>query len=346
MKKKIVNMHELAKIVGVSSATVSRALSGQVKGNMKKDTFDRVIEAAKTYGFVPNQLSAGLRMGYSKTIGIIFPTNINPYYSVLANLIEEKAFKNGYFTYICNSNYDVARELAYIKKLKAQMVAVIFLCSTGLSKLAIEELNSEKSPIILLDEEVKNYQGSSIVIDDCFGGNLGADFLIQNNHTDIAIIAGPQKLNSTKERLRGAFLAFKDKEISIDNNIFYGDYTIDSGRKITEMIFKENKNITALFCFNDLMAIGASLMLQKLNKNVPADVSILGYDNIAYSEIVSPSISTIATPLISLVDEGVNLVLDKKNNPSLEKNFVITPYLIERESTSKKAGSPSVPVSG
>lgn len=336
MKKKSINIHELAKIVGVSSATVSRALSGLAEGNMKKETYLKVIEAAKTYGFMPNQLSAGLRMGYSKTIGIIFPTNINPYYSMLANLIEERAFKNGYFTYICNSNYDTARELAYIKKLKAQMVAVIFLCSTGLSKSAIEELNSEKSPIILLDEEVKNYQGSSIVIDDCSGGNIGTSFLIKNNHIDIAIIAGPKKLNSTKERLRGAFLALKDSGISVEKSIFYGDYTIESGKKITEIIFKENKNISALFCFNDLMAIGASLMLHKLNKNIPSDVSILGYDNITYSEIVAPSISTIATPLKSLVDAGINLVLDKKNNPSLEKKFVITPYLIERESTSKK----------
>jgi LacI family transcriptional regulator len=341
MEKRNINIHELAKIIGVSSATVSRALNGLADGNMKKETYLKVIEAAKNYRFMPNQLSAGLRLGYSKTIGIIFPTNINPYYSMLANLIEEKAFKNGYFTYICNSNYDPSRELAYIKKLKAQMVAVIFLCSTGLSKSAIEELNSEKSPIILLDEEVKNYQGSSIVIDDCSGGNIGTSFLIKNNHTDIAIIAGPKKLNSTKERLRGAFLAIKDNEISIEKNIFYGDYTIESGKKITEIIFKENNSISALFCFNDLMAIGASLMLRELNKNIPADVSILGYDNITYSEIVAPSISTIATPLISLVDAGINLVLDKKNNPSLEKKFVITPYLIERESTSKKLNNRS-----
>jgi len=336
-KKRNINIHELSKIVGVSVATVSRALNGLVKGNMKKETYKKVIEAAKTYGFIPNQLSVVLRIGYSKIVGIIFPTNINPYYAMLANLIEEKAFENGYFTYICNSNYNIDRELAYIKKLKAQIVAGIFLCSTGLSKSLLEELDSEKSPIILLDEEVKNYNGTSITIDDYSGGYMGTKFLLDKNHRDIAFITGPKKLNSTKERLKGACSALKDKELPvIKKNIFYGDYSIESGKKITEKIFKENKNISAIFCFNDLMAMGASIMLHKLNKNIPDDVSILGYDNIIYSELISPSISTMATPIISIVDNAINFILDKKNNPSLDKKIVVTPYLIERESTSKK----------
>ena len=150
--------------------------------------------------------------------------------------------------------------------LKAQMVAGIFLCSTGLSKEILEEFDSEKSPIILLDEEVKDYHGASITIDDFKGGHLGAEFLISNNHTKIAFMAGPKKINSSIERLKGALAALKDYKIKINENyIFYGDYSIDSGKRIAEEIGLNYKEISAIFCFNDLMAIGASIGLRKLD---------------------------------------------------------------------------------
>ena len=339
MKKKNININELSKITGFSVATVSRALNGLISGNMKKETYEKIIKVADSYGYIPNQLSIGLRRGFIKIAGIIFPSIINPYYAMLGNLIEEKAFLNSYLTYVCNSNYDPKRELAYIKMLKAQMVAGIFLCSTGLSRSILEELDSDRNPIILLDEEVKNYHGASVTIDDIKGGYLGTEFLIKNNHKNIAFMTGPRNINSSKERLKGVLEALKDNGIKIkENYIFCGDYSIESGKKIAEEICLKHKEISAIFCFNDLMAIGAYTSIRKLNIEIPDKISILGYDNNMFSEIVSPSISTVATPVELIADIAFKMILlsKGKNNKITNKKFIVTPYLIERESTIKK----------
>jgi len=341
MKKKNLNIHELSKITGFSVATVSRALNGLINGNMKKETYDKIIKIADSHGYIPNQLSAALRSGFTRIAGVIFPSNINPYYAMLGNLIEEKAFNNGYLTYICNSNYEPNRELFYIRMLKAQMVAGIFLCSTGLTKEILEEFDSDKSPIILLDEEVKEYHGASITIDDFKGGHIGAEFLIRNNHAKIAFMAGPKSVNSSIERLRGALAALKDNRVKIkENYIFYGDYSIESGKRIAGEIGSNYKEISAIFCFNDLMAIGASIGLRKLDIKIPDSMSILGYDNNIFSEIVSPSISTVATPVEEIADTALKIILNKNKNNIISSNkYIVTPYLIERESTAKKAAS-------
>lgn len=337
MKKINININDLSKVTGFSIATVSRALNCLIDGNMKRETYEKIIKAADKYGYMPNQLSVGLRSGFTKIAGIIFPSSINPYYAKLGNLLEEKAFINGYLTYICNSNYNPKWELAYIKMLKAQMVAGIFLCNTGLSKSTLEELNSEKSPIILLDEEVKNYHGASIIIDDFRGGYLGTEFLIHNNHDKITFITGPQNVNSSNERLKGVLTALKDNDIKIkENYIFCGDYSIESGKKVAEEICLKHKQVSAIFCFNDLMAIGASISLRKLNIKIPDKISILGYDNNIFSEIVSPTISTVAIPVESIAESAIDIILSKgKSNKIINKKFVVTPYLIERESTLK-----------
>ena len=335
MNKKELNIRDLAEITGFSVATVSRALNGKEKGNMTPKTYNKIIETVKKHGYVPNQLSAGLRSGTTRLLGIIFPSKINPYYAMLGHLIEKKAFENGYLTYVCNSDYDTDHELDYIRMLKAQMVAAILMCSTGLSKSVLEKFESVKSPIILLDEEVKNYNGTSITIDDFKGGYIGTEFLLEKQRNNIAFITGPNKLNSTKNRLKGAFSALKDYNFEKNSdNVYTGDYSIQSGKDITKKIFAQNKDIDAIFCFNDQMAIGSSIILRELKIKVPKQTAILGYDNITYTEFVAPSISTIAIPVQEIADIAIDLAINRKSDKPIPKaKFVVSPYLIEREST-------------
>jgi len=336
--QKVINLTELSKLTGFSTATISRALNGLYHGNMKKETYDKIIKVADSCGYIPNKLSAGLRSGFTNIVGIVFPSNINPYYALLGNLIEKKAFLNGYLTYVCNSDYDAEKSLVYIKMLKSHMASGILLCNTGLSKSIIEKFNSNSSPIILLDEEVSDYNGASVIIDDFRGGYIGTEFLIKSNHHKIAFIAGPKKINSSKKRLEGSKAALKAYNVKIKENIFfYGDYSIESGKTIVNEILSEHKDISAIFCFNDLMAIGACISLKKLNLKIPNQISVLGYDNNIFSSIVYPSISTIATPVITIADYALKIILNyRKDKKILNKKFVVTPYLIERESTIRK----------
>lgn len=333
MKKPNLSIHDIAALTGYSIATVSRALNGKKNGNMKEDTYRKIIEVVQESGYVPNQLSAGFRSGVTKIIGIILPSNLNPYYALLSNQIERQAFNYGYLTYVCNSEYDVKKEIAYIRHLQAQKVSMIFLCSSGLSRAEIEEFDNNEKKIVLLDEEVKNYSGYSIVINDYLGGLLGTEYLLSRNITDILFITGPKQLCSTRERLRGAARALINagKEMQKEN-ILYGDYSINTGKDLMENVLKtKGLSFSAIFCFSDFMAMGVYEVLKSNGISIPEKVSIMGYDNIFFDELLNPSITTVATPVEEIAEIALNLII-KRNDYNDKKKMVVNPYIIERES--------------
>jgi LacI family transcriptional regulator len=332
MNNRGLSLHDVATLTGYSIATISRALNGKKSGNMKESTYKKIIKAVKDSGYIPNQLSAGLRLGITKIIGIIFPSNINPYYAVLSNLIERQAFSEGYLTYVCNSEYDAEKERVYIKHLKAQKVSMIFLCNSGLSFQEIEELDNNEKKIVLLDEEVKNYKGCSIVIDDFQGGVIGAEYLIARNRSDVIFIAGPRWLYSTKERLRGALFAFGKFGKTINKkNIFYGDNSFNSGVALMEEVLRRKMNFSAVFCFSDFIAMGVYKILNNHKISIPDEISIMGYDNIYFDELVTPSITTVATPVEKIAKIAINMIVNKSEYSQINK-MVVEPYIIERES--------------
>jgi len=329
----LVNLKDIAKLASVSTATVSRVLNDKVRGNMRQETYERIKRIIKETGYTPHALASGLRRGFSKVVGIIIPDNVNPYYAQLSKSVEHECFKHGYLTLICNTNSDVNRERYYMRHLTGQRVSGILLCSIGLSGSEIKSLIHPGIRIILLDEELSDYNGEVVVGDDFMGGYIGAQYLFGLGHSDILLITGLDSLSSTRNRLSGFLKCVQESGRKFNFNMrFEGNYTIDSGFNAVNEAIRRGLVFSAIFSFNDMMAIGAIKALISHRIRVPEDVSVLGYDNIFIDALIKPALSTVATPFEELGRLAVQKLLGFAGDERVkEKRLLLRPVLIERE---------------
>ena len=325
---------DIAKMANVSTATVSHVLNEKIKGNMSEATYIKVKNIISENNYTTDRISSAMRTGKTRVIGLILPTNTNLYYAQLANSIESTLFKAGYLTYMCTTDYSIDTEKEYIKTLLQQKVSGIFLCSSGLSNEELAQLN-ENNPntnIILLDEKIENYNGNKVIADDFAGGEIGTQYLFDNQHFRIAIVAGPKNLESTNNRLSGIKSKYESKGISFEDQILvYGDYLINRSRELILDLLKESRDFTAIFALNDMMAIGAILAINEEGLRVPEDISVLGYDNINLTELFYPKISTIEIPINQIAQKALDIILNPEENKTGSIN-PIKPRLIVRES--------------
>lgn len=325
---------DIAKMANVSTATVSHVLNEKIKGNMSEETYLKVKKVISENGYTKDRISSAMRTGKTKVIGLILPTNTNLFYAQLANSIESTLFKAGYLTYICTTDYSIKIEMEYIKTLLQQKVSGIFLCSSGLSNDELSKLNeiNPNTDLILLDEKIENYTGIKVISDDFAGGEIGTQYLFDNQHFKIVVVAGPKNLESTINRLSGIKSKYESKAMSFEDQILvYGDYLLNRSREIILELLKKNRDFTAIFALNDMMAIGAILAINEVGLRVPDDISVLGYDNINLTELFYPKISTIEIPINQIAQKALNIIL----NPEEHKTGIINPIkprLVVRES--------------
>jgi len=336
-----ISQKEIAKMTGVSVTTVSNVCNNKIKGKMSKKTYEKIKKIIDITDYSPNPIASTLRSGLSKVIAIILPSTTNPYYTQLSYFIENEAYKHELLTFVCNSNSNIDREKKYLNILKNHKVRGILLCSTELINYEIKNILdlSERTNIILLDEEIDNFKGHVIVGDDYLGGYKAAKYLHNLGHKNILTITGPKKLISTNKRLKGFidYLSITDKKINKEL-LFEGNFDIESGYDCVYRAIKKNLKFTAVFAFNDLMAIGAIQSLFDNKIKIPSEVSILGYDDIFVDKYFTPKITTIAPPLDEIAKKAVNILIKNINNgvkKSAQKPFLVEPVLIERESCKK-----------
>jgi len=334
-----VNLKVIARMAGVSTATVSRVINNKAVGNMKRETFERIKKIIEATDYRPDALAAGLRRGSTNLIGVILPDTVNPYYAQLGSFIGREAFRHGFLTLVCNSAAETAREKDYVKHLISQRVAGILLCSTGLPAKELEPLLLAKSRVILLDEDVEDFDGNAVIGDDYLGGWKGADYLHSLGHSEILVIIGPEKLNSVRNRLRG-FCDFKDKRTGgCDLDLVVsGDFTIESSYRELSAALGKGLKATAVFAFNDLMAIGAIKALMDKGYRVPQDMSVLGYDNIFIDELMNPKITTVATPLDLLAEKAVRLIVEGADRKG--EKLLLEPKILVRDSCQARRKEP------
>jgi len=328
------SIKKIAEMANVSTATVSRAINNKHRGNMSQETYQRIQEIIKKTEYVPHAIAYGLRTGSTKAIGIVLPDNTNPYYAQLSNAIENECYLSGYTAFICNTNQDTEREKRYMRLLSSQRVAGIILCSTGLLYSDIKETIAGYAPrIVLVDEYVEGFKGAVVIGDDFQGGYLGMEYLFSLNHEKILLITGPPNLSSTHDRLEGVSACLKhygkESTCSVTQN---GDYTLKSAYDlITELLQRESLKFSAIFAFNDLMAIGAMKALSEHSIRIPEDISVLGYDDIFLNNLVRPALTSVAAPIQKMGILCCDIVIKKGRLPSPRK-IDLKPKLMIRES--------------
>lgn len=332
---------DIARRAGVSQAMVSYVVNGNTRVSIPDETRRRIEAVMQELGYVPNALARGLRSGQTRTIGLVVPDNTNPFFAEIARHIENLGFEKGFSVILCNSDYDLVKENAHVDVLLAKQVDGVIFCASGGATEARDKLRASKTPVVTIDHDISNLRNETVVIDYRLGGYLATRHLLDQGHRRVGCITGPRTLSSSTERLAGYQDALAEAGLKVDTGLIVpGDFRIQGGEAAALRLLNGRRRPSAIFAFNDLMAIGAIQSARILELKVPADVSVIGFDDIPLAQAIHPALTTIAQPISEIARLAMEVFLKQTQaggtgtaTPTAVPSLVLKPTLIVRSST-------------
>ena len=332
-----VTLADIARQAGVSLATASRVINGSSR-KVTPELRVRVLEAADKLNYVPNAHAQALARSSTSTIGVIVHDVSDPYFSEITRGIQRVASEANRLVMLCNSFRDPARELAYVELLRAQRVEAMVLAGSGLDDRNYSQaLATQIDGFVASGGQVAfvgrhHIAGSAVIPDNVGGARALAQALIDLGHRDFGVISGPGLLTTTRDRFDGFRMALTEAGIALPpQQVITSDFTRDGGATAVLELLKQAPHITALFALNDSMAIGVLAALRAQGIQVPADISVVGFDDIPVTRDVTPMLSTVHVPMDRLGARAVELALEAKPS-ELRVEYVAT-HVVLRGST-------------
>lgn len=333
-----VTIYDIAEKANVSIATVSKVINN--KGRISEETRQKVKKVIEELNYQPNLFASALMGKKTKTVGLLIPDLVNPFFSELARRIEDRGHELDYNLVICNTDYNKEKEIKYLKLLSQKQVDG-FILASGFEQLEqVEEIMAADIPVAFVARDFPTFTVNAVTLDDFMGGYLAAEHLVNLGHENIGVIA--RDLYSNRERLRGFKYKLEESNLQINSNFKFVNEIdhIKAGKKMMKHYMMENSP-TAIFACNDLLAAGVIKYAQESNLRIPEDISVIGFDNTSIVEIINPPLTTIAQPTQEMGKEVMDLMvrLIEDNHMQQEKNRItLLPSLIKRKSTSKNNG--------
>jgi LacI family transcriptional regulator len=325
----MVTIRDVAKLAGVSVATVSRVLNQN--GYVNEETEKRVRQAIKQLNYKPNEVARTLFKKSSKTVGLIVPDISNPFFPELVRAVEDVTNIYDYTVILCNSDEKSEKEKEYIEVLKQKYVDGIILTT---NQLELDEVSEMNVPVVVLDRPL-NHSFPSVIADNYGGARLATRHLYEIGCRRIAHIQGPSHVVNAMERFNGYRDEMKELGLWDENLVILGNYQLNQAKEAVLHALKEH-GIDGIFAGNDVMAVGALKAVQQLGLRVPEDVAIIGYDGIPLTEMTTPELSTISQPIYEMGAIAARLLVKKIEGQPLEQlHYVLPVQLVQRQSTSK-----------
>jgi LacI family transcriptional regulator len=336
MKQKI-TIKTIAKELGVSTSTVSKALRDSHE--ISSETKEKIQAYANLYNYKPNNLALQLRNQKTKVIGVILPKIVHHFFSTVIMGIEEGANKKGYNIMVCFSNESYKKEVETLKVLSNGSVdgLIVSIANETLENKDFKhfiDLVSEEIPLVLFDRVVDEILCDKVVVDDVGAGYKATKHLLENGRKKIALITTPNHVNVGTLRRQGYEKALIEAYIKTDKNLIV---EIDEKKDIKsqiEKVFKEN--IDAVFAVNEIYAANSMRIAKERGLSIPDEISIIGFTDGLISEYSSPSITTIAQHGFTMGTQAVELLIERIENETevyKPKKIVISSDLKIREST-------------
>ncbi len=329
-------MEDVAREAGVSRALVSLVMREQP--NVSAERRQWVLEAAARLGYRPNAMARSLASRRTRTVGVILDDLRNPFFAEIAGGIEEYCYRVGYNVYLCNTADDANKELEYCQNLYRQRVAGVIICITGATPDGIHYLQARRMPTVLVDRSYPNVEADIIQCNHYDGAHLAIEYLVQLGHRNIGLIIGPKLHPPVRARLQACLDTFAQYDCILRPQCVHETrtYEHEEGYQGAACLFSAQPDLTAIFAFNDMLAIGALRYALEHGIRVPGDCSIIGFDNISLSSFVTPRLTTVAQPMAELGRTAAQLLLDRvadQQTSYTRIQQIFPPQLIIREST-------------
>lgn len=339
MSKQSYTISEVAKMLGVSPSTVSRAMNNApgVSESVRKKILDFVEEI----GYHPNTIAQSLSRGKSNMVALILGDIRNPFYADLAFGIQKNLDSHGYVVTTFNSEYDFKKELQFIQFAQQYHYCGIILVTVN-SEEADKYLKSLNLPVLLVNRITEHYEGSLVVTDNFQAGYIAARHLINLGHTRIGFLSGHHKSSTASfQRFQGYKQALSNYQLLYKEEycMFGLDWRMDTGYEAAEELFCKSiiqkERPSAFLLANDLLALGFMNYCGEHEIQIPEDISIVSFDNIAYAGLHRIQLTTVSQHVETMSSEAASLMLQLLTEPPAEpRRVILEPTLIIRNTTS------------
>jgi DNA-binding LacI/PurR family transcriptional regulator len=328
----LVTIKDIAKAAGVSHTTVSRALKGNPA--ISPETRARIQELARQMDYTPSAVAQSLLSQRTHTVGMVVTTIADPFVARVVEGVESVAHAAGYSVFLCNSHDNPEREIEVVETLHRRRVDVIIVTSSRVGSLYGKRLDQIRVPIVLINNQGEGQYLYSVAVDDIQGAQLAVEHLIALAHRRIGYVGTVRRPRSSQRRFAGYQQALQQAGIEPDLALIPPPVTkndIQQGEEALEYLLAAAA--TAVFCYNDLIAIGLLGACHRRGIAVPQALSVVGFDDIDAALYVIPSLTTVRQPRLQLGQLAMNMALDLLNEQEVQDKLLPC-ELVVRESTS------------
>lgn len=324
---------DVARLAGVSTTTVSHVIN-KTRFVAEKTT-EKVWQAVEELNYAPSAVARSLKCNTTRTLGMLVTKSTNPFFAELVHGVEDYCYKQGYTLILCNTEGNLEKQRDYLRMLSEKRVdGLIVVCSDLNEDLMLLLEKKRDLPMVVMDWGSHHIDTDRIEDNAELGGYLATKHFIDNGHIKIGCISGQMDKNTCKHRLNGYFRALKEANIPVNENwLIEADFEADQAQIAAKQLATMSDRPTAVFCFNDIMALAAISTFNAHDLKVPDDISVIGYDNIDLTEYFSPPLTTIHQPKRRLGKTAVKLLLARiANNDTQQQVFEMQPALVSRQS--------------
>ncbi|UII25254.1 LacI family transcriptional regulator [Fulvivirga maritima] len=342
MRGSQVTIKDIAKQLGVSASTVSRALKDHP--DISPETKKAVTELAEELNYQPNSIALSLRQKKSNTIGVIIPELVHFFFSTVINGIEDVAYAAGYSVIVSQSNESYEREVMDTKALFNNRVDGILVSVSRETENYdhFQSLVNRGIPMVFYDRICKAINCSQVIIDDFDAGYQSTKHLIDQGYKRIAHISGPSSLLLSKERMEGYKKALTDHGLKIEEELILEEKDAKDERvakELTEQLLSLSTPPDAIFANNDIAALGAMLIIKEKGLKIPQDIGVVGFSNWRFTSLTEPALTTVDQPGFKMGQEAARLLIkeiEAKEGEVVEpETVVLKTDLIVRKSSVK-----------
>lgn len=327
-----VTMSDVAREAGVSHMTVSRVVND--KGAVSPATRQRILTVIERMGYRPSGIARSLATKRTGTLGLVVPDVANPFFSEVARGAEHVAYAEGYNVFLCNTEEDAQRELAVLQSLEEKRVDGVVVCSSRLDDSELQAALAYHPSVVLVNRRLVRNGTGTVLVDDETGGCIATQHLLQSGHQAMGFLAGPSASRSGRRRARGYRTALAAAGLAYNPDwVRNCSPMVEGGQGTALELLAAHPGLTAVFCFNDLVAVGALQACGTMGLRVPDDLAVVGFDDIPLAALVTPSLTTCRVPRYELGAQAVQLLLNQiRGCPDDCGAIVLQPELIVRDS--------------
>jgi len=332
---------DVARLAGVSVATVSRVINNSPKAS--ETSRQAVLTAMESLNYHPNANARALAQQSTDTVGLVVGDVSDPFFGAMVKAVEQVAYHTGNFLLIGNGYHNEQKERQAIEQLIRHRCAALVVHAKKLSDEELVHLMKQIPGMVIVNRIIPGYEQRCVSLDDRYGAWLATRHLIQQGHTRIGYLCSNHAISDAEDRLQGYYDALRENDLPCnDRLVTYGEPDERGGEQAMTELLGRGRNFTAIACYNDSMAAGAMGVLNDNGIDVPGDISLIGFDDILISRYVRPRLTTVRYPIVTMATQAAELALslaEKRQPPEI--THVFSPTLVRRHSVTPPAESAS-----